>query len=151
MAQCVLRRPTPIEELASIVFHCSTVHPSLLQRAMTLGKKILCMKFFGGLFHMPPLKVSKLITRAASTMGVGTWFGTSTHLHTLSQGEMWWLFPRVRGFWENVRQFIPRLCFLLFFFFLTFICSNRNYEICKRGGGMGNVQECATISSRSCQ
>ena len=24
----------------------------------------------------------------------------------------WWLFPRVRGFWENVRQFIPRLrCF----------------------------------------
>ena len=26
----------------------------------------------------------------------------------------WWLFPRVRGFWENVRQFSPRL---LFFFF----------------------------------
>ena len=26
-----------------------------------------------------------------------------------------WLFPRVRGFWENVRQFIPRLRFFFFF------------------------------------
>ena len=25
----------------------------------------------------------------------------------------WWLFPRVRGFWENVRQFI--LCLRIFF------------------------------------
>ena len=33
----------------------------------------------------------------------------------------WWLFPRVRGFWENVRLFIPRLrfFFLLLFFFLV--------------------------------
>ena len=31
----------------------------------------------------------------------------------------WWLFPRVRGFWENVRQFIPRLRF----FFLVEIIS----------------------------
>ena len=26
----------------------------------------------------------------------------------------WWLFPRVRGFWENVRQFIPRLRFFFY-------------------------------------
>ena len=26
----------------------------------------------------------------------------------------WWLFPRVRGFWENVRQFIPGLRFFFF-------------------------------------
>ena len=26
-------------------------------------------------------------------------------------------FPRVRGFRENVRQFIPRLCVVVFFFF----------------------------------
>ena len=25
----------------------------------------------------------------------------------------WWLFPRVRGFWENARQFTPRLHFFL--------------------------------------
>ena len=24
-------------------------------------------------------------------------------------------FPRVRGFWEDGRQFIPRLCFFFFF------------------------------------
>ena len=29
----------------------------------------------------------------------------------------WWLFPRVRGFGENVRQIIPRLRFFFFFFF----------------------------------
>ena len=29
----------------------------------------------------------------------------------------WWLLPRVRGIWENVRQFILRLCFFLSFFF----------------------------------
>ena len=37
----------------------------------------------------------------------------------------WCLFPRVRGFWENVRQFIPRLCSLLFlilFFLVLFVC-----------------------------
>ena len=28
---------------------------------------------------------------------------------------LWRLFPRVRGFWENVRQFIPRLRFFFFF------------------------------------
>ena len=28
----------------------------------------------------------------------------------------WWLFPRLRGFWENVRPFIPRLRFFFFFF-----------------------------------
>ena len=27
----------------------------------------------------------------------------------------WWLFPPVWGFWENVWQFIPRLCFFSFF------------------------------------
>ena len=27
----------------------------------------------------------------------------------------WWLFPRVREFWENVRQFIPRPRFFIFF------------------------------------
>ena len=27
----------------------------------------------------------------------------------------WWLFLRVRGFWENVRQFINRPHFLIFF------------------------------------
>ena len=26
----------------------------------------------------------------------------------------WWLFPRVRGFWENVRQFVPRQRFFFF-------------------------------------
>ena len=31
-------------------------------------------------------------------------------------GGCLWLFPRVRGFWENVRQFIPRLRFFLLFF-----------------------------------
>ena len=31
----------------------------------------------------------------------------STHMHTW----WWWLFPRVRGFEDNVRQFIPRLRF----------------------------------------
>ena len=35
--------------------------------------------------------------------------------HTYYTLWLWWLFPRVRGFWENVRQFIPRL---RFFFFL---------------------------------
>ena len=29
----------------------------------------------------------------------------------------WWLFPRLRGFGENVRQFTPRLSFFFFFFF----------------------------------
>ena len=28
----------------------------------------------------------------------------------------WWLFPRLREFWENVQQFIPRLPFFFFFF-----------------------------------
>ena len=27
----------------------------------------------------------------------------------------WWLCPRVRGFWENVRPFIPHLRFFVFF------------------------------------
>ena len=30
---------------------------------------------------------------------------------------LWWLFPRVQGFWENVRPFIPRLRFSFFFLF----------------------------------
>ena len=30
---------------------------------------------------------------------------------SLTSPALWWLFPRVRGFWENVRQFIPRLRF----------------------------------------
>ena len=30
--------------------------------------------------------------------------------------EWWWLFPLLRGFRENVRSFIPRLCFFFFFF-----------------------------------
>ena len=31
-----------------------------------------------------------------------------------------WLLPRVRGFWENVRQFILRLRFFFFFLFNFF-------------------------------
>ena len=38
-----------------------------------------------------------------------------THRHT----HWWWLFSRVRGFWENVRQFIPRLRFFIFKWRLT--------------------------------
>ena len=32
----------------------------------------------------------------------------------MSLGWWWWLFPCVRKFWENVRQFIPRLCYFFF-------------------------------------
>ena len=28
----------------------------------------------------------------------------------------WWLFPGMQGFWENVQQFIPCLCFFFFLF-----------------------------------
>ena len=31
------------------------------------------------------------------------------------QATRWWLFPHLRGFWENVQQFIPQQRFLSFF------------------------------------
>ena len=31
-------------------------------------------------------------------------------------------FPRLRGFWEEVRSFIPRLRFLLLLLFVLFVC-----------------------------
>ena len=32
----------------------------------------------------------------------------------------WWLLPRLRGLWENVRPYVPRLRFFFFFFFSSF-------------------------------
>ena len=55
-------------------------------------------------------------------LGIYLYSAGSQHgnLHQLSvticRMTWWWLFPRLRGFWENV-QFIPRLHF--FFFFLS--------------------------------
>ena len=39
-------------------------------------------------------------------------------------GWWWWLFSRVRGFWENVRQFIPCLRFSFFFFKWRLACAH---------------------------
>ena len=45
---------------------------------------------------------------------------THTHTHTHTH-TWWWLFPRVRGFGENVRQFILRLCFFIYLFIYFFV------------------------------
>ena len=41
----------------------------------------------------------------------------ATH-HVCFHVMRWWLFPCVWGFWENVRQFIPCLCFKKHFVFV---------------------------------
>ena len=41
----------------------------------------------------------------------------------VAEAEMWWLFPRMRGFWENVKQFIPHLRFFFFFFLEICLCT----------------------------
>ena len=35
--------------------------------------------------------------------------------HLRTSMERWWLFPRVRGFGESIRQFIPASAFFFFF------------------------------------
>ena len=35
-------------------------------------------------------------------------------LDRIKSTTSWWLLPRVRGFWENVQKFIPRLRFFFF-------------------------------------
>ena len=47
--------------------------------------------------------------------GGGGW----EHLGPYMPGSWWWwLFPRLRGFWENVRPFISRLLFVFVFVFV---------------------------------
>ena len=51
-------------------------------------------------------------TCAMKTLIIGIHFQKVSLLHVL-KGWWWWLFPRMRGFGENVRPFIPCLCFFL--------------------------------------
>ena len=47
------------------------------------------------------------------------WGWGGEHLGPYMPGSWWWwLFPRLRGFWENVRPFISRLCFVFVFVFV---------------------------------
>ena len=50
---------------------------------------------------------------------------------TIKMAGVWWLFPRLRGFWETVRQFIPRRRF--FFFFKVEICLRTLIPLFKPG------------------
>ena len=57
----------------------------------------------------------KLVPDSKETL---TSHDSKDHMESWNKTGVWcvWLFPRLRGFGENVRQFIPRLRFTFFFF-----------------------------------
>ena len=63
-----------------------------------IDKTLYCQPFR---LHTSTKLNHKTLTGSADEASVGA---TADHL-------VWWLFPRVRGFWEDVLQFIPRLRF----------------------------------------
>ena len=73
----------------------------------------------------------------------------ATKLTTVTEGKQckwwWWLFPCVRGFWENVWQFIPCLCF---FFFLVNISSCTLFPLFRPGSvhiGSASCDDCDQV------